>query len=110
MEMHQIRYFLAVCEEANFTRAARRVGVAQPSLTKAISVLERDLGGLLFQRKPFVVMTALAYAIQPYMQRITEAADQALQAAETFRAKKGGEQYSAAINQQAASGELARPL
>ena len=41
---------------------------------------------MLFQRKPFVVMTALAYAIQPHMQRITEAVDQALQTAEAFRA------------------------
>jgi len=110
MEMHQIRYFLSLCEEANFTRAAKRVGVSQPSLTNAIGVLERELGGLLFQRKPFVVMTALAYAIQPYMQKITEAADQALQTAETFRAKKGGEQWSAAINQQAANDASARSL
>ena len=51
-------------------------------------MLERELGGLLFQRKPFVVMTALARAIQPHMQRITEAADQAFQTVETFRAKE----------------------
>src|SRR5262245_31012171 len=36
MQMHQIRYFLALCEERNFTRAARRCGVSQPSLTNAI--------------------------------------------------------------------------
>ncbi len=36
MEMHQIRYFLAVSEERNFTRAAERCNVAQPSLTRAI--------------------------------------------------------------------------
>jgi DNA-binding transcriptional LysR family regulator len=46
--MHQVRYFLALCEELNFTRAARRCGVSQPSLTTAISALERDLDGALF--------------------------------------------------------------
>jgi LysR family hydrogen peroxide-inducible transcriptional activator len=50
MEMHQIRYFLALCEERNFTRAAKRCGVAQPSLTNAIKYLERELGQALFYR------------------------------------------------------------
>src|SRR5262249_41978688 len=108
MQMHQIRYFLALCKEGNFTRAARRVGVSQPSLTNAIGSLERELGGLLFQRKPFVVMTALAQAIRPHMQRITEAADQTLQTVETFRAKEDSGQWSAAINQLPASDALAR--
>ena len=40
MEMHQVRYFLAVCETLNFTRAAERCNVAQPSLTRAIQKLE----------------------------------------------------------------------
>jgi hypothetical protein len=35
MEMHQVRYFLAVADELNFTRAAERCHVAQPSLTRA---------------------------------------------------------------------------
>ena len=52
MQMHQIRYFLALCEERNFTRAAKRCGVSQPSLTNAIIGLEQELGGALFQRKP----------------------------------------------------------
>jgi DNA-binding transcriptional LysR family regulator len=36
MQMHQIRYFLALCEERSFTRAAKRCGISQPSLTNAI--------------------------------------------------------------------------
>jgi LysR family transcriptional regulator, hydrogen peroxide-inducible genes activator len=48
MQMHQVHYFLALCEELNFTRAARRCGVSQPSLTTAMSSLERELGGALF--------------------------------------------------------------
>jgi LysR family transcriptional regulator, hydrogen peroxide-inducible genes activator len=43
--MQQIHYFLALCEELNFTCAARRCGVSQPSLSNAISALERELGG-----------------------------------------------------------------
>ena len=50
MHMHQVRYFLALCEEHNFTRAARRCGVAQPSLTRAVKLLEEELGGKLFER------------------------------------------------------------
>jgi LysR family hydrogen peroxide-inducible transcriptional activator len=50
MEMHQVRYFLALCDEQNFTRAAQRCDVAQPSLTRAINKMEAELGGSLFDR------------------------------------------------------------
>ena len=50
MEMHQVRYFLALCEEHNFSRVAKRCGVAQPSLSRAIKLLEKEIGGLLFDR------------------------------------------------------------
>jgi len=74
MQLHQIRYFLALCEEYNFTRAARRSGVSQPSLTNAISALEEELGGALFQRRP-LVLTTLGRAVQPYFKQIAESAD-----------------------------------
>ena len=48
--MHQVRYFLALCAEQNFTRAARRCGVKQPSLTRAVKKMEMELGGPLFDR------------------------------------------------------------
>ena len=51
MEMHQIRYFLTLCEELNFTRAAEKCHVAQPALTRAIKLLEEEFGGLLFHRE-----------------------------------------------------------
>jgi DNA-binding transcriptional LysR family regulator len=87
MQMHQIRYFLALCEERNFTRAAKRSGISQPSLSNAIAALERELGGALFIRKPFITMTSLGWAIQPYMQQIAHAADQAVQTAQALRAE-----------------------
>ena len=51
MEMHQIRYFLAVSRLLNFTRAAEECNVTQPSLTRAIKKLEDELGGELFRRE-----------------------------------------------------------
>jgi LysR family hydrogen peroxide-inducible transcriptional activator len=81
MQMHQIRYFLSLCEECNFTRAAKRSGVTQPSLTNAIGALERELGGPLFHRRPLVALTALGAAIKPYLSRIAENADHAREAA-----------------------------
>ena len=51
MEMHQVRYFLAVAEELNFTRAAEKCNVSQPSLSRAIQMLEHEFGGALFRRE-----------------------------------------------------------
>src|SRR3954469_4140487 len=50
MEMHQLRYFVAVAETANFTRAAERSHVSQPSLSQQISKLEAEVGHKLFHR------------------------------------------------------------
>src|SRR5258707_14046128 len=46
MEMHQVRYFLAVARVLNFTRAADACNVTQPSLTRAFKQLEAELGQL----------------------------------------------------------------
>lgn len=51
MEMHQVRYFLATCDTLNFTKAAEFCNVSQPALTKAIRMLEEELGGELFDRQ-----------------------------------------------------------
>lgn len=60
-------YFLALCKERNFTRAARCCNVAQPSLSQAIKALERELGAPLFHRRSDgVALTAFGAKVEPY--------------------------------------------
>src|SRR5437773_2249704 len=56
MEIHQLRYFVAVAEEGSFSRAAAKVRVAQPSLSQQIRKLEAEVGQPLFDRLPRSVM------------------------------------------------------
>jgi LysR family hydrogen peroxide-inducible transcriptional activator len=84
MQLQEVRYFLAVLQERSFTRAARRCGVSQPSLTNAIRRLEQDLGGALFERKPAVALTVLGHAVHLYLQRIAENADLARDTAQAL--------------------------
>ena len=82
MEMHQVRYFLAVCEHLSFTQAARRCHVTQPSLTRAIQLLEKEFGGRLFHReRSRIHLTELGRIVRPYLQEAWENTEVAKQQA-----------------------------
>lgn len=75
MEMHQVRYFLAVARVLNFTRAAEECHVAQPSLTRAIKQLEDELGGELFRReRNFTHLTEFGQRMRPLLQQCFDSA------------------------------------
>jgi len=85
MEMHQVRYFLAVAEELNFTRAAERCNVAQPSLTRAIKLLEAEFGGPLFHReRANTHLSELGRMVQPHLQQMAEQTEAAKRLAKDF--------------------------
>jgi DNA-binding transcriptional LysR family regulator len=75
MEFRQLEYFVAVAEEANFTRAAERIHVAQPAVSAQIQRLERELGQPLLDRSRRTVrLTAAGEAALPYARAALAAA------------------------------------
>lgn len=88
MEMHQVRYFLAVCEAQNFSRAAESCHVAQPSLTKAIKKLEEEFGGALFYRERHrTQLTDLGRRLKPHLETVHAATAAAKADVEGFLAE-----------------------
>src|SRR2546423_2140309 len=71
MELHQLRYFIAVAELRHFTRAARNLRIAQPSVSRAIRVLEEELGTPLFHRmKGNVALPPAGEIFLPWARRV----------------------------------------
>jgi DNA-binding transcriptional LysR family regulator len=71
VQFQQLTYFVAVARTRNFTRAAADVGVAQPSLSKQVRVLENSLGTPLFVRQAGgIELTSAGEALLPHAQRI----------------------------------------
>src|SRR6218665_3062464 len=88
IELRHLRYFLAVAQELNVTRAAARLGISQPPLSQQIKELERDVGAPLFHRTPQgVVLTEAGAAFQLEAQQLVQGTERARAAA--LRAARG---------------------
>jgi len=85
MEIHEIRYFLAVCRTLNFTRAAEQCNVSQPALTRAIQKIEGELGGLLFSReRGNTHLTELGRLMLPHLEEVMRRTAAARDTAQRF--------------------------
>ncbi|HEX2822226.1 MAG TPA: LysR family transcriptional regulator [Streptosporangiaceae bacterium] len=81
MEMRQLEYFIAVAEEANFTRAAQRVHISQSGVSAQIRQLEHDLGATLIDRSGrTATLTAAGAAALPRARAVLASADAVQQA------------------------------
>jgi LysR family hydrogen peroxide-inducible transcriptional activator len=91
MEMHQLRYVVAVARARNFSRAAEQCHVSQPSLSQQIQKLEEELGERLFDRmKREAKLTAHGEAFLPRALRILEEVDLARREASDARSLSRG--------------------
>lgn len=88
MELRHIRYFKAVAEEKNFTRAAEKLAIAQPPLSRQIQDLETELGTNLFVRTPHKV--ALTEEGELFLQYASQILDLVNRSEEEVREMKEG--------------------
>ena len=86
MELHQLRYFLAVARTKNFSRAAEQRHVAQPSLSQQIMKLEDELGERLFERtKREVSLTPAGDLLRVHAERVLQEVELARDGVREFR-------------------------
>ena len=91
MELYQLKYFVAVVRERNFTRAAERLHLAQPALSEEIRSLEQELGAQLFVRgSRTIVLSETGKIFYPHVQRLLAQAAAAKESvAEAAQLKRG---------------------
>jgi DNA-binding transcriptional LysR family regulator len=88
MELHQVRYFLAVVSTLNFTRAAEQCNVTQPALTKGVQKLEQELGGeLIYRERQLTQLTDLGKEVVPMLERTLASAEAVRRKAKEFQRK-----------------------
>jgi DNA-binding transcriptional LysR family regulator len=92
MDLQRLRYFVAVAEERHITRAAARLGMAQPPLSQQIRILETELDTRLFDRLPRgVALTPAGEALFEDARALLDAADRAGRRARRVGAGQEGE-------------------
>src|ERR1043165_3193842 len=85
VELHEIRYFLALSKTLNFTKAAEACNVSQPALTRAIQKMEDELGGLLFSRERHNThLTELGRLLEPPLVDVLQQTQAAKETAARF--------------------------
>jgi len=98
MEIHQLRYFVAVADEGSFSRAAAKVRVAQPSLSQQIRKLEAEVGQPLFDRLPrSVVITEAGRCLLEYARQILASIGDARRCVDELKGKIAGDVAVGAI-------------
>ena len=98
MELHQLRYFVAVADEGSFSRAAAKVRVAQPSLSQQIRKLEAEIGQPLFDRLPrSVVLTEAGRCLLEYARQILASIGDARRCVDELKGKIAGDLAVGAI-------------
>jgi DNA-binding transcriptional LysR family regulator len=90
MELRHLRYFVTVAEELNFTKAAKRLQIAQPPLSRQIHDLEKEVGVQLFERRSNRVF--LTDAGRRFLSEARVVLQHSAQALETARQAKNGQQ------------------
>lgn len=85
MNLHEIRVFLAVAEELHFGRAAERLFLSQPQVSRVVAAMEQRIGGTLFQRTSRSVrLTPLGADLRDRLRPAVEQIDRAYDAARAF--------------------------
>jgi LysR family transcriptional regulator, benzoate and cis,cis-muconate-responsive activator of ben and cat genes len=80
MELRQLRYFVAVAEEGNISRAAKRISLTQPALSRQIKALEEDIGQCLLARQAHSIrLTPAGDALLREARELLQHAEQVLE-------------------------------
>jgi DNA-binding transcriptional LysR family regulator len=92
MNFRQLACFVAIADEGSFTRAARIIGIAQPSLSQHIRTLEEELNGRLLERLPRgVALTPAGRVLLPEARAAVRAVERARRGARSALALESGE-------------------